>query len=388
MATGDKLVTLDQLKLVNDRVLDKSGDTMTGTLMVNNGSGKGVELYKSAEGGNIRIWSPDGTSSYELDSYDNNSLRIVASNQSNQSAHPLMQVFENSTEAKLNIYGTGSMYIQHFRKVGSSSAHIGSFIHHGNNGQISFYVYPDTNTTSSSSNREIYRLPVPAASNASQKSYDILTTKSAVSVDQGGTGATTPAAARTNLGITPAGIGALPTSGGTMTGTLNMGQSTASSGAKSISWKTADGTTFDIRPYNNLFQLVRTSGGTVSNVFGVNSDGTYSVGNASNLRSVISAAPNIIFADTDTGANALNSKLSAISGAGTANVQIPGVVMNVLTNGTYSGGCYGMAVRFTTNDYRFDVVQYNGAIRYAFSCTVTSSAITPGTVYKYIGTQA
>lgn len=39
-------------------------------------------------------------------------------------------------------------------------------------------------------------------------------------VEQGGTGATTPAAARTKLGITPANIGALPLTGGTLTGTL------------------------------------------------------------------------------------------------------------------------------------------------------------------------
>ncbi len=43
----------------------------------------------------------------------------------------------------------------------------------------------------------------------------------ALSVPQGGTGAMTPATARTALGITPANIGALPTAGGTMAGTVN-----------------------------------------------------------------------------------------------------------------------------------------------------------------------
>lgn len=43
----------------------------------------------------------------------------------------------------------------------------------------------------------------------------------ALSIAQGGTGATTAVDARAGLGITPANIGALPTSGGTMTGTIN-----------------------------------------------------------------------------------------------------------------------------------------------------------------------
>lgn len=54
------------------------------------------------------------------------------------------------------------------------------------------------------------------------------TFKVPVSVDGGGTGASTPANARANLGITPGNIGALPTAGGTMAGNLNMGTTSAS----------------------------------------------------------------------------------------------------------------------------------------------------------------
>lgn len=48
-----------------------------------------------------------------------------------------------------------------------------------------------------------------------------LSAVSTVPVANGGTGATTAAAARTNLGITPANIGALPLTGGTVTGQIN-----------------------------------------------------------------------------------------------------------------------------------------------------------------------
>lgn len=55
---------------------------------------------------------------------------------------------------------------------------------------------------------EDFKLPQTTADRTSNGYYNILTTKSAVTVAQGGTGATTAADARTNLGITPANIGA------------------------------------------------------------------------------------------------------------------------------------------------------------------------------------
>ena len=77
-------------------------------------------------------------------------------------------------------------------------------------------------TTAGADPREMYLLPAPTSTNASGDWYDILTSKNAVTVDQGGTGATDAATARTNLGITPANIGALPISGGTLTGALTL----------------------------------------------------------------------------------------------------------------------------------------------------------------------
>lgn len=50
--------------------------------------------------------------------------------------------------------------------------------------------------------RENFRLPHPNKNRTTNATYDILTTKSAVTVAQGGTGGTTAAAARSNLGMT------------------------------------------------------------------------------------------------------------------------------------------------------------------------------------------
>ena len=60
---------------------------------------------------------------------------------------------------------------------------------------------------------EIYTLPPATTTMSANAWYDILTTKSAVTIAQGGTGATTAANARTNLAV-------LGTAGGTMTGTI------------------------------------------------------------------------------------------------------------------------------------------------------------------------
>lgn len=55
---------------------------------------------------------------------------------------------------------------------------------------------------------EQYRLPAFAGDATSSKTYEILTSKSPVTIPQGGTGATNAPTARANLGITPANIGA------------------------------------------------------------------------------------------------------------------------------------------------------------------------------------
>lgn len=100
-------------------------------------------------------------------------------------------------------------------------------------------------------------------------------------IASGGTGASTAAGALANLG-------ALPLSGGTMTGNIDMGQAGASSAAKVIQWTTTDGTVFQIRPYNNLFQIVRTpAGGTSSGVLNIDSDGNITVASPVSWRTAL-----------------------------------------------------------------------------------------------------
>lgn len=90
-------------------------------------------------------------------------------------------------------------------------------------------------------------------------------------ISKGGTDASNAADARSKLGLTPKNIGALPASGGDMTGGINFGKAT-----RGLGWTTADGTQFALRPYaeGNLFQITRTPpGGTEVNAFSIDKDG-------------------------------------------------------------------------------------------------------------------
>ena len=70
---------------------------------------------------------------------------------------------------------------------------------------------------------------------AARNNLGLGNTTGAVPIANGGTGATTVAAARSNLGVTPANIGALPLTGGTLTGNLSMGTKWVSFNAGHIS---------------------------------------------------------------------------------------------------------------------------------------------------------
>lgn len=82
--------------------------------------------------------------------------------------------------------------------------------------------------TSNGNGNELYLLPVMDTSATGNHYYDILTSKTPVTLAQGGTGASTAAAARANLEAaaedhthTPAEIGAVKKTGDTMTGALH-----------------------------------------------------------------------------------------------------------------------------------------------------------------------
>ena len=92
-------------------------------------------------------------------------------------------------------------------------------------------------------------------------------------IASGGTGARTAADARTNLGITPANIGAFSTNGGGLGGNIDFGKN-----SNGLIWKTNDGTQIKLRPdaSTNTFQILMSNdnGNSWSSVFTIASDGT------------------------------------------------------------------------------------------------------------------
>lgn len=124
-------------------------------------------------------------------------------------------------------------------------------------------VHPDTHrlrliqNTMDTGKAEVFMLPVPATGSNSVKTYDVLTTKQAVTIAQGGTGATTAADARTKLGASALNhahnasaiksgtlsIDRLPTipisKGGT--GATTMEQARKNLGIASPDWEAAEG---------------------------------------------------------------------------------------------------------------------------------------------------
>ena len=196
--------------------------------------------------------------------------------------------------------------------------------------------------------------------------------------------------------ITPAalnnmedGIGAaLPKAGGTMTGSIYMGQSGASSAAQAIWWKTADATEIYLRPYNNKLQFVVAGQGAL----GINSDNTVEMAAPFNWRSAIRVFVNLS-SSTMTNQQIYNALNNAIDSPGTytATTYISGATASTLTGGKVTVARYGTVTRYASDSYRFSVTRMEGSEMNAWSTTVTKSGdnyiITPGNVYQYSGTQ-
>jgi len=249
---GNTPITPDALNHIEEGLVgavSKSGDTMTGNLNINRAV---------AEESSIRFGSEAGTSDQYI-SIHQNAWGILY----------YMLPVRNASDGTLK------------------------------NSRFRFFEYSPNTDGTRTGYAEIYLLPVVDAGRTSSSSYDILTTKSPVTVAQGGTGATKAADARANLVAAPC-----------------------------------------IRLDSSM--------DTPARIF---------------------------------------EELKKISVHETATIMIATAAFNALTGKSFSSSnAIGTVYRDSTNNFYFDLMRINSQYRYGFRAAVSTSAITPDTVYQYTGT--
>ena len=273
--------------------------------------------------------------------------------------------------------------------------------------RFSFFEFSPNADGTRSANAEIYNLPNVDVGRTSSASYNILTSKNAVTIAQGGTGATTAADARRNLG-------AVNKAGDTMTGRLIVSMSgsdamiyannadtevhlaldNASSGNHGL-WSAGyyDGSAFVSSSKWLIYR--NTSGNVIVNGIAENVSGVVSVPNggtggstAYSGRRNLNASAGIRLIGSDDTVAKIRQKLETIGEGETATIYLSRVPLNLITGRTadqyYLSGTVN---RVNADVFVFDLVDVvTTSFRWSFRATITSTSASCGTIYKYTGT--
>lgn len=224
-------VTLSQLGAVA-----KSGDTMTGELLIRNANNTGhLRLYGSTEGGNIQIQGPDNTHYWEMDALANDQLRMYCHDITNNKNYGFWTL---SSDKSTTFPGKIMAPRAHFTSGGDASETALGDVALRLGAEDGWHMDLDNNEIIAKNDATtmgtlyLQGLTLTEGGNITEGTWN----GSAIAVNKGGTGATTAAAACEKLG-------AVKKSGDTMTGTLKVANSLQVYGDawRSIGFETADG---------------------------------------------------------------------------------------------------------------------------------------------------
>ena len=221
-------------KMGNLAFLPLAGGTMTGDINFGNAANSGIQ-WTTDNGTRIRIRPYSPANVFQITMKPSGGTEFGAVNiQTNGDA-----TFSGEVSAGRYVKGVrfrveaNNDYPTYEFKA-NSQTDIAAMMQTGSTNMWGVYEYPKEFDGQSTRYYEGYLLPEPSTGLTKNTNYKILTTKAPVSVAQGGTGATSAATARANLGITPANIGAVPLAGGaTITGSITFGDNLIVSNNKS-----------------------------------------------------------------------------------------------------------------------------------------------------------
>nr|DAG71469.1 MAG TPA: tail protein [Caudoviricetes sp.] len=225
---------------IHDGYLATSGGTMTGDIDFGNAANSGIQ-WTTNNGTRIRIrpYSPNDV--FQITMLPSGGTEFGALNiQTNGDATFAKAVSVNGYVKGKRFRAEADNDYPTYEFKANSQTNYGGMMQMGSTNMFGFYEYPKELDGQSTRYYEGYLLPEPSTGLTANKSYKILTTKVAVSIAQGGTGATTAAQALTNLGAVPLAGGATITGDMTFSDNLWVSNNKSAGGYVKI-WEDGEG---------------------------------------------------------------------------------------------------------------------------------------------------
>ena len=227
-------------KMGNLAFLPLAGGTMTGYIDFGNAANAGLS-WTTNNGTKIHVrpYSPSNVFQLTMKPSDGDEFGAVNIDTSGDVTFA-KAIFANSYVKGVRFRVEANNDYPTYEFKANSQTDIAAMMQTGSTNRWGVYEYPKEFDGQSTRYYEGYLLPEPSTGLTKNTSYKILTTKEAVSIAQGGTGATTAAQALSNLGAVPLAGGATITGNMTFSGNLWVSNNKSAGGYVKI-WEDNEG---------------------------------------------------------------------------------------------------------------------------------------------------